>query len=114
MPKCAPWGAGEFEPLRGRIDSMLYERTTLSRKPEKLAKKELAILKSSGEVGPSDFWGPVGTLRKSTLWQISLENSKAVFKDRERIVREKLVQFFDDLGEAAWRVCASCRPSASR
>jgi hypothetical protein len=78
MPKCAAWGAGEFEPLRGQIDSMLYERTTLSRKPEKLAKKELAILKSSGEVGPSDFWGPVGTLRKSTLWQISLENSKAV------------------------------------
>src|ERR1700692_1765 len=37
--------------LRGRIDSMLYERTALSRKPEELAKKELAILKRSGEVG---------------------------------------------------------------
>jgi predicted nuclease of restriction endonuclease-like (RecB) superfamily len=39
--------------LRGRIDSMLYERTALSRKPKKLAKKELAILKSGGEVGPA-------------------------------------------------------------
>ena len=39
--------------LRGRIDSMLYERTALSRKPEELAKKELAILKRSGEVGPA-------------------------------------------------------------
>ncbi len=39
--------------LRGRIDSMLYERTALSRKPEELAKKELANLKSTGEVGPA-------------------------------------------------------------
>jgi predicted nuclease of restriction endonuclease-like (RecB) superfamily len=39
--------------LRGRIDSMLYERTALSRKPEELARKELATLKSSGEVGPA-------------------------------------------------------------
>jgi len=39
--------------LRGRIDSMLYERTALSRKPEELARKELAILKRSGEVGPA-------------------------------------------------------------
>ena len=39
--------------LRGRIDSMLYERTALSKKPEELASKELAALKNSGEVGPS-------------------------------------------------------------
>jgi predicted nuclease of restriction endonuclease-like (RecB) superfamily len=38
--------------LRGRIDSMLYERTALSRKPEELARKELATLRS-GEVGPA-------------------------------------------------------------
>ena len=39
--------------LRGRIDSMLYERTALSRKPEELATQELATLKTSGEVGPA-------------------------------------------------------------
>jgi predicted nuclease of restriction endonuclease-like (RecB) superfamily len=39
--------------LRGRIDSMLYERTALSRKPEELAKQELATLKKSGEIGPA-------------------------------------------------------------
>jgi predicted nuclease of restriction endonuclease-like (RecB) superfamily len=39
--------------LRGRIDSMLYERTALSRKPEELARQELAALKQSGEVGPA-------------------------------------------------------------
>jgi predicted nuclease of restriction endonuclease-like (RecB) superfamily len=38
--------------LRGRIDSMLYERTALSRKLEELARKELATLRS-GEVGPA-------------------------------------------------------------
>jgi len=39
--------------LRGRIDSMLYERTALSKKPDELAKKELATLRSTGAVGPS-------------------------------------------------------------
>lgn len=39
--------------LRGRIDSMLYERTALSRKPDELARHELAALHSRGEVGPA-------------------------------------------------------------
>lgn len=38
--------------LRGRIDSMLYERTALSKKPDELAKQELASLHSKGKVGP--------------------------------------------------------------
>jgi predicted nuclease of restriction endonuclease-like (RecB) superfamily len=32
---------------------MLYERTALSRRPEELARQELATLKESGEVGPA-------------------------------------------------------------
>ncbi len=39
--------------LRGRIDSMLYERTALSRKPDELAKLELEALRSRGDVGPA-------------------------------------------------------------
>jgi predicted nuclease of restriction endonuclease-like (RecB) superfamily len=39
--------------LRGRIDSMLYERTALSRKPDELAKQELGRLRSEGQVGPA-------------------------------------------------------------
>jgi len=39
--------------LRGRIDSMLYERTALSRKPDELARYELAMLHEKGEVGPA-------------------------------------------------------------
>ena len=39
--------------LRDRIDSMLYERTALSRKPDELAALELAVLHERGEVGPA-------------------------------------------------------------
>lgn len=36
--------------LKERIDSMLYERTALSKKPAKLIKKELEVLKNEGPV----------------------------------------------------------------
>jgi predicted nuclease of restriction endonuclease-like (RecB) superfamily len=39
--------------LRERIDSMLYERTALSKQPEALIRKELALLRSSDELTPS-------------------------------------------------------------
>lgn len=39
--------------LRGRISSMLYERTALSRKPDELASQDLAMLHSSGDLGPA-------------------------------------------------------------
>ena len=39
--------------LRDRIDSMLYERTALSRKPESLIGHELEQLRSKGEVTPA-------------------------------------------------------------
>jgi predicted nuclease of restriction endonuclease-like (RecB) superfamily len=52
MPKCAAWRAGAFEPSGG--ESIPCSKNGQHfRKPEKLAKKELAILKSSGEVGPA-------------------------------------------------------------
>jgi predicted nuclease of restriction endonuclease-like (RecB) superfamily len=39
--------------LRERIDSMLYERTALSKKPDELIQQELATLRSKGEVAPA-------------------------------------------------------------
>ena len=39
--------------LRERIDSMLYERTALSKQPDELVKQELALLRSRGDVTPS-------------------------------------------------------------
>jgi predicted nuclease of restriction endonuclease-like (RecB) superfamily len=39
--------------LRERIDSMLYERTALSRQPDALIQEELASLRSRGDVTPA-------------------------------------------------------------
>lgn len=39
--------------LAGRIDSMLYERTALSRKPQELMKLELQALRAKGELTPT-------------------------------------------------------------
>lgn len=39
--------------LHERIDSMLYERTALSKQPDALIRQELAILRSKGDVTPS-------------------------------------------------------------
>lgn len=39
--------------LRERIDSMLYERTALSKKPEALIRQELTALRDKGELSPS-------------------------------------------------------------
>jgi len=38
--------------LRERIDSMLYERTALSKQPENLIRQELALLRGRGDVTP--------------------------------------------------------------
>jgi len=38
--------------LRKKIDSMLYERTAISKKPEELAKKELAELRDEDRISP--------------------------------------------------------------
>ncbi len=39
--------------LRERIDSMLYERTALSKKPEALIRKELSVLREKDELSPT-------------------------------------------------------------
>jgi predicted nuclease of restriction endonuclease-like (RecB) superfamily len=39
--------------LRERIDSMLYERTALSKQPDELVKQELAALRNRGDVTPA-------------------------------------------------------------
>lgn len=39
--------------LHERIESMLYERTALSRQPDELVKQELAVLRNRGDVTPA-------------------------------------------------------------
>ena len=39
--------------LRDRIDSMLFERTAISKKPDELAKAEIAALRAEDQISPS-------------------------------------------------------------
>jgi len=50
--------------LGERIQSMLFERTALSKKPEELSKNELAALRESGELAPDWRWEMASTNRR--------------------------------------------------
>lgn len=50
MCRIERWSVRE---LRERIDSMLFERTALSKRPEALVRKELAALREKGEFSPA-------------------------------------------------------------
>ena len=50
MARVESWSARD---LRERIDSMLYERTALSKKPEALIRQELTALRDKGELSPA-------------------------------------------------------------
>ena len=49
MAKVEHWSV---RTLRGRIDSMMYERTAISRKPETVVKKELSALRREKKMSP--------------------------------------------------------------
>lgn len=76
--------------LRSKIDSMLYERTVISRKPEELIKQELTVLKEKGSISPDlvfksqyflDFTG-----LKNTYSEKSLED--AILRELENFIME--------------------------
>lgn len=78
--------------LRERIDSMLFERTAISKKPENLISKEIDLLKSRGSVTPElvfkdpyvlDFLGLKDTYSESDL---------------ETAILNQLQQFIIELG----------------
>ena len=73
-----------------RIDSMLYERTALSKKPEQLIRKELAALRDDGELSPAlvlrdpymlDFLELADTYSEKDL-------ESAILRDIERFLLE--------------------------
>lgn len=81
--------------LRSRIDSMLYERTALSRKPEKLIKQELVALREEDKVSPDlvfrdpyvlDFLG-----LKDTYGEKDME--EAILREMEAFILELGVGF---------------------
>ena len=76
--------------LRKKIDSMLYERTAISRKPEDLAKKELAQLRNRDQMAPDlvfrdpyvlDFLNLRGNYSESDL-------EAAILRDMENFLLE--------------------------
>jgi len=81
--------------LRGRIDSMLYERTTLSRQPDTLIAQELATLQDAQRMSPNlvmrdpyilDFLGLRDTWQESDL-------EAAIIREMESFLLELGVGF---------------------
>jgi len=96
--------------LRGRIDSMLYERTALSRQPDALITQELATMQDVQRMSPNlvmrdpyilDFLGLRDTWQESDLEAERLKRAthRAVAGRAARAMR------FPD--------CLSCWPSAA-
>lgn len=76
--------------LRGRIDSMLYERTAIAKKPESLIKKELATLRNEKKMSPDlafrdpyflDFLGLHGEYSEKDL-------EKAMIAEMKKLILE--------------------------
>lgn len=79
--------------LRKKIDSMLYERTAISKKPEKLAKLELSALSKTGELSPDlVFRNP---------YVLDFLNLKDTYqeKDLEKAILNEIEKFVLELGK---------------
>lgn len=78
--------------LRQKIDSMLYERTALSKKPEKLIRQELDVLRKEGRLSPDLVFRDPYFLDFLGLKDRYLE------KDLEDAILRELEQFILELG----------------
>lgn len=78
--------------LRDRIDSMLFERTALSRQPDELIRLELDTLRSKGEVAPTTLLKDPYVLDFLGLTDRYLE------KDLEDAILRELETFLLELG----------------
>ena len=78
--------------LRARIDSMLYERTALSKQPDELIQQELAMLRSKGDLTPA-------LLLKDPYVLDFLElNDRFLERDLEDAILRELETFLLELG----------------
>jgi predicted nuclease of restriction endonuclease-like (RecB) superfamily len=78
--------------LRARIDSMLYERTALSKQPDDLIQQELAMLRSKGDLTPA-------LLLKDPYVLDFLElNDRFLERDLEDAILRELETFLLELG----------------
>lgn len=81
-----------LETYAKKISSMLYERTALSRKPEKLAQAELELLKKSDQLSPNLVF------RDSYVLEFLNLNDHYLEKDLEDAIMRELEQFLLELG----------------
>lgn len=78
--------------LRERIDSMLYERTALSKKPEKTIKAELDQLAEKGTMSPNLV------LKDPYILDFLQLNDHYIEKDLEDAILREMEQFLLELG----------------
>lgn len=78
--------------LRKKIDSMLYERTAISKKPELLVKAELEMLRKEDQLTPDLVFRDPYVLEFLNL------NERYLEKDVEDAIMRELEQFLLELG----------------
>ncbi len=78
--------------LQERIDSMLYERTALSKKPEETIKAELEMLADKGELSPNLV------LKDPYILDFLQLNDRYMEKDLEDAILRELEQFLLEMG----------------
>jgi predicted nuclease of restriction endonuclease-like (RecB) superfamily len=78
--------------LQGRLDSMLFERTALSRKPDDLLTTELAALREEGELSPSFV------LKDPYILDFLGLQDRYLEKDLEDAILRELESFLLELG----------------
>lgn len=78
--------------LQGRLDSMLFERTALSRKPDAVLIAELSALRETGEVTPNFLFKDPYVLDFLQL------NDRYLEKDLEDAILRELENFLLELG----------------
>ena len=78
--------------LRDRIDSMLFERTAISKKPDELAKAEIAALRAEDQISPSMVF------RDPYLFDFLGLNDRYLEKDLEDAILREIETFLLELG----------------
>jgi predicted nuclease of restriction endonuclease-like (RecB) superfamily len=78
--------------LQERIDSMLFERSAISRKPEEAIRQELALLRDEQQVSPDTL------LKDPYLLDFLGLNDRYLEKDLEDAILREMEQFLLELG----------------
>lgn len=90
MCRSEGWSTGTW---KGRLDAMLFERTALSRQPDKLLTSELATLRDQGVLAPNFV------LKDPYVLDLLVLRDRYLEKDLEDAILRELENFLLELGE---------------